>query len=289
MLFAIAESAAVRGVIWAGSNDGLVHVTRDDGKTWTNVTASIPNLAPTGSISSIEPSRYDGATAYVSVDRHRANDSSPYIFKTENYGQTWKAVGSAIPKSIFSYVRVVREDPKRKGLLYAGTENGVFASIDDGATWTPLQNNLPHAPVSWMVIQPDFNDLVISTFGRGFWILDDLSPIQQLTTEALASSHILFEPRDGYLFRPGPALVGSNLAADFDTPSSAGRNPPTGASINYYLRAAATTPVAITILDTAGTAIRTFEGTRTPGINRVWWDPMPRHRAGGRAACPSAR
>ncbi|HEX2458147.1 MAG TPA: hypothetical protein VHI99_30910 [Vicinamibacterales bacterium] len=286
VLFAIAESPAVRGVIWAGSNDGLVHVSRDDGKTWTNVTAAIPNLAPTGSISSIEPSRYDGGAAYVTVDRHRANDNSPYIFKTEDYGQTWKAVGTTIPKSIFSYVRVVREDPKRKGLLYAGTENGIFFSTDDGATWMPLQNNLPHAPVSWMVIQPDFNDLVISTFGRGFWILDDLSPIQQLTPEALASSHVLFEPRAGYLFRPGPALVGSNLAADFDTPSSAGRNPPTGASINYYLRAAATTPVALTILDPAGAAIRTLEGTRTPGINRVWWDLYAEAPRGGSRGLP---
>jgi photosystem II stability/assembly factor-like uncharacterized protein len=272
VLFAIAESPIERGVIWAGSNDGLVHVTRDDGKTWSNVTAALPNLPPSGSISSIEPSKYGNGAVYVTVDRHRANDSSPYIFKSEDYGKTWKAIGDGIPKSLFSYVRVVREDPKRKGLLYAGTENGIYFTFDDGAMWLPLQNNLPLAPVSWMVIQPDFNDLVVSTFGRGFWILDDLTPFQQLTSDALQSNHVLFEPRPAYLMRPGAALIGSNLAADFNTPSGVGRNPPTGASLNYFLSRPATTDVKIAVSDAAGSVIRTFDGPRAAGINRIWWD-----------------
>jgi photosystem II stability/assembly factor-like uncharacterized protein len=271
-LFSIAESPAERGVIWAGSTDGLLHVTRDGGQNWTNVTSNVTNLPPSGAISSIEPSKYGNGVAYISVDRHRANDSRPYIFKTDDYGKTWKSIGAAIGNTIFSYVRVVREDPRRRGLLYAGTENGLQVSFDDGASWMPLQNNLPHAPVSWIVVQPDFNDLVISTFGRGFWILDDLSPLQQLTPQALHSAHALFEPRSSYLLRPGPALVGSNLAADFDTPSDAGRNPPRGAPISYYLRSAATTDVKISLLDPSGTVIRTLDGPRTAGINRIWWD-----------------
>jgi len=270
-LFSIAESPIERGVIWAGSTDGLVHVTRDGGQNWTNVTASIPGLEPAGVISSIEPSKYANGAAYVSVDRHRGNDSRSYIFKTEDYGKTWKAIGAGIPKTMFSYVRVVREDPRRQGLLYVGIENGLQISFDDGASWLPLQNNLPHAPVSWIVVQPDFNDLVISTFGRGFWILDDLSPLQQLTPHALNSPRVLLEPRSSYLLRPGPALVGSNLAADFDSPSDAGRNPPQGAPINYYLRAGAA-DVKLSILDSSGKVIRTLEGPRAAGINRVWWD-----------------
>lgn len=272
VLFAIAESPIARGVIWVGSNDGLVHVTRDAGKNWVNVTAGLANLPPDGTITSIEPSRYAEGAAYVTVDRHRSNDSSAYIFRTDDYGKTWKAIGSGIPKTQFSYARVVREDPKRKGLLYVGTENGIWMTMDEGAAWLPLQNNLPHAPVSWITIQPDFNDLVVSTFGRGFWILDDLSPIQQLTLEVLRSPHHLFTPRSAYLLRPGPALVGSNLAADFDTPSDAGRNPPPGAAISYYLQAPATGDVSISIVDRAGASIRTLKGTTAAGINRVWWD-----------------
>jgi photosystem II stability/assembly factor-like uncharacterized protein len=272
VLFAIAESPIARGVIWAGSNDGLVHVTRDAGLNWTNVTAALPNLPPDGTVTSIEPSAYGEGTAYVSVDRHRANDSSPYVFRTEDFGKTWKAIGGGIARTQFSYVRVVREDPKRKGLLYAGTENGIWVTPDEGGVWLPLQNNLPHVPVSWMTIQPDFNDLVVSTFGRGFWILDDLSPLQQLTPDVLRSKHVLFTPRAAYLLRPGPALVGSNLAADFDTPSDAGRNPPAGAPISYYLQAPAPGGAVLTILDPAGAAIRTLKGPAASGINRVWWD-----------------
>ncbi len=271
-LFSIAESSVAKGVIWAGSTDGLVHVSRDNAATWTNVTSALPNLAPAGSISSIEPSSHSAATAYVSVDRHRANDSAPYIFKTDDYGKSWKAIGSGIPKSLFSHVRVVREDPKRAGLLYAGTENGIFVSTDDGAAWFALQNNLPHVPVSWMVIQPDYNDLVVSTFGRGFWILDDVTPLQQLTPSVLRAEHFLFAPSAAYLYRPGSPLVGSNLAADFDTPSSAGHNPPVGASINYFLRTRPKSDVKITVSNAEGVAIRTLQGTTDIGINRVWWD-----------------
>jgi photosystem II stability/assembly factor-like uncharacterized protein len=285
-LFAIAESPRVSGVIWAGSNDGRLHVTRDAGRTWNNVTAALAGLPPDGTISSIAPSAHADGTAYVTVDRHRANDSRPYIFRTDNFGASWTSIGAGIPSSVFSYVRVLAEDPKRRGLLYAGTENGLYVTVDDGGTWLPLQNNLPHAPVSWIVVQPDFNDLVVSTFGRGFWIFDDLTPLQQLTPKALASKHVLFEPRASYLLRPGAALVGSNLAADFDTPSSAGRNPPGGAPISYYLANAASGDVRIAIVNASGQTVRTLAGGRGAGINRVWWDLYAEAPAGGSRGLP---
>lgn len=272
VLFAIAESPVTPGIIWAGSNDGQVQLTRDAGKTWMNVTAHLPGLPPAGTISSIEPSRYAEGTAYLSVDRHRANDPNPYIFKTADYGKTWKLVVSGIPKSVFSYVRVVREDPKRAGLLYAGTENSLYVTLDDGASWLPFRNNLPPVAISWMVVQEDFNDLVLSTYGRGFWIFDDLSPLQQLTPAVLRSPSFLFQPRPAYIFRPGDPLVGNNMAVEFDPASDVGANPPPGAAINYFLSAPASAAVEIVIVDPHGTAIRKLPGPNARGINRVWWD-----------------
>jgi photosystem II stability/assembly factor-like uncharacterized protein len=272
VLFAIAESPVTAGLIWTGSNDGQVYLTRDAGKNWSNVTANISSLPPAGTVSSIEPSKYAEGTTYITVDRHRANDSAPYIFKTSDFGKTWRAITSGIPKSVFSYVRVIREDPRRQGLLYAGTENALYVSFDDGASWLPMRNNLPPAAISWMVVQEDFNDLVISTYGRGFWIFDDLTPLQQLTTKVLQSKSYLFEPRPAYVFRVGDPLVGNNMAVEFDPSADVGANPPPGASINYYLSAPAAGDVQIAILNGAGAAIRTLKGPNEPGINRVWWD-----------------
>jgi len=271
VLFAIAESPVTAGVVWAGSNDGQLQLTRDAGKTWTNVSANLPNLPPAGTISSIEPSKYAEGTAYVSIDRHRANDPNPYIFKTTDFGKTWKLAAAGIPRSVFSYVRVVREDPKRQGLLYAGTENGLYVSFDDGGAWLAFRNNMPPVAISWMVVQEDFNDLVISTYGRGFWIFDDLSPLQQMTPAVLQSKSFLFEPRPAYIFRPGDPLVGNNMAVEFDPSSDVGANPPPGASINYFL-GEVSGDAQITIADAAGATIRTLKGTTARGINRVWWD-----------------
>src|SRR2546426_2630697 len=174
VVFAIAESPKQAGLIWAGTNDGLVQLTRDGGKTWTSVTKNIPNLPPWGTVSNVEPSRYDAGTAYIAVDFHQVNNRDPFVYKTTDYGATWKAITNGIPHSMLSYAHCVREDPVKRGLLYLGTENGVYTSFDDGENWQPLQMNLPHAPVYWMVVQEHFNDLVIATYGRGFWILDDL-------------------------------------------------------------------------------------------------------------------
>ena len=136
----------------------------------------------------------------MTVDRHRAADTATYVFKTEDYGKTWKSIGAGIPKSVFGYARVVREDPRRKGMLYLGTENSLYVSLDDGATWMPLQNNLPHAPIGWLTVQEDFDDLVVATWGRGFWIMDDIGPLRQLTPAVIGERAHLFDPRPAFLF-----------------------------------------------------------------------------------------
>jgi photosystem II stability/assembly factor-like uncharacterized protein len=224
VVFAIAESPLEDGVIWAGTNDGLVQVTRDGGANWTNVTANIPDLPPLGTVSNIEPSRYDAGTTYITVDFHQMNNRDPYVYKTTDYGKTWKSVSSDIPRSVFSYAHCVREDPVRKGLLYLGTENALYVSFNDGGNWHPLQTNLPHAPVHWLTIQDHFNDLVVGTYGRGFWILDDVTPLQQLTSGVMELDVHLFAPRPAYRFH----FVTSPMSQRADT--AVGKNPPYGAS-----------------------------------------------------------
>jgi photosystem II stability/assembly factor-like uncharacterized protein len=266
VVIAIAESRLEKGLIWAGTNDGLVQVTRDGGKNWTNVTRNIPGLPPWGTVSNIEPSRHENGAAYITVDFHQVNNRDPFVYKTTDYGKTWKAITTGIPHTMFSYAHCVREDPVRKGLLYLGTENGLYCSFDDGANWQPLQNNLPHAPVYWMVIQEQFNDLVISTYGRGFWILDDLTPLQQMNATVLDSSAYLFPPRPAYRFRN--ATTPYSMSDD----PTAGQNPPYGASISYYLKSAPAGDVKVRIEDSEGRPVRTLNGTKMPGVNRITWD-----------------
>ena len=266
VVFAIAESRLDRNLIWAGTNDGLVHVTRDGGKNWTKVSDGLSNAPKLGTISNIEPSRYDAATAYLTIDGHQVNNRDPFVYKTTDYGRTWTAITNGIPHSMLSYAHCVREDPVRRGLLYVGTENGVYISFDDGANWQALQMNLPHAPVYWLTVQEQFNDLVIATYGRGFWILDDLAPLQQLTSQVAGADAHLFPPRPAWRFRDSTVPVSMS-----DDPST-GENPAYGASINYFLKSAPTGPVQITIADSRGQVVRTIAGTKTPGVNRVVWD-----------------
>ena len=286
-LFALAESPLEAGLIWAGSNDGLVHITRDGGKNWVNVTVNIPGLPPNGTVSNIEPSRFDAGTCYITMDLHQENNRDPYVYKTADYGKSWTLISASIPKSVFSYAHCVREDPARRGLLYLGTENAVYVSADDGKKWVPLQSSLPHAPAHWLAVQEHFGDLAVATYGRGFWILDDLSPVRQLTAEVLNSDAYLFAPRPAYRFRDieGPAGVPND--------QSAGDNPPYGASINYYLKSEPKEDVSVRILDESGRTVRTlkteakeelepdfysdedpkpFKMPKEAGINRVWWD-----------------
>ncbi len=291
-LFAIAESPIERGVIWTGSNDGLVHVTRDDGKTWADVTANLPGLQSWGTVTSIEPSRHALGAAYITVDRHRAADNNTYVFKTEDYGRTWRAIGGGIPKSVFAYARAVREDPHRKGMIYLGTENGLYVTVDDGATWLPLQNNLPHTPIAGLVVQEDFNDLVVGTWGRGFWILDDIGPLQQLTPTILKERAYLFDLRPAYAFALRAPTTTESFAAEFDPPSTTGHNPPYGASINYYLRSPAAGAVQLTIVDDKGKTIRVLDGPKSAGINRIWWNlrgEAPKEATGSQAQAGEGR
>jgi photosystem II stability/assembly factor-like uncharacterized protein len=266
VIFALAESSIEEGLIWAGTNDGQVQVTRDGGENWTNVTRNIPDLPPWGTVSNIEPSRYDAGACYITVDFHQMNNRDPYVYKTSDYGKSWKSISSDIPRGMLSYAHCVREDPVRKGMLYLGTENALYVSINDGVSWIPLQTNLPHAPVHWMVIQEHFNDLVVATYGRGFWILDDMTPLQQLTPDVMESDVFLFPPRPAYRFLSRPTPM--SYADD----QSVGKNPPYGASINYYLRSVPEKDIKIHILDENGEEIRALKGTKESGINRIWWD-----------------
>jgi photosystem II stability/assembly factor-like uncharacterized protein len=239
-VFAFEESPARQGVLWAGSDDGLVHVSRDDGKTWTNVTP--PGMPEWGTVNSIDPSVHDPGRAVIAVLRAmNAGDFQPYVFHTNDYGRTWQRLTSGsngIPADHF--VRVVREDDTRPGLLYAGTEFGMYVSFDDGAHWQPLQLNLPVTPISDLQVYR--GDLVVSTFGRGFWVLDDLSVLEQLPPGAAADRHRLFKPRDGV------------------RPAGNGSYPPVdgGATISYYL-AAEVHPVTIEIRDKTGARVAKYE------------------------------
>ena len=266
VVFAITESRLKAGLIWAGTNDGKVHVTQDGGATWTDVTSNIPGLLLWGTISNIEASRFDAGTAYLSVDGHQVNNRDPWIYKTTDYGKTWKLLVNGIPKSPLSYVHVIREDPVRRGLLYAGTEGGVFVSMSDGEIWQPLQNNLPSAPVYWITVQENFRDLVIATYGRGFWILDDITRLRELTPEVTAKAAHFFTPRNAYRFRGVEAIW-----APLDDPV-AGENPPDGAALDFWLSSAPKDTVVISISDASGKVVRTMKVNGKAGGNRAWWD-----------------
>ena len=267
VVFAIAFSPRNPGEIWAGTNDGLVHLTRDDGTTWSEVTANLPGVPPRGTINNIEPSRHRAGAAYLVVDRHQEGDTATYAFKTEDYGQTWRSLRGNLPQSVFSYAKVLREDPRRAGLLYLGTENGLHVSRDDGRTWHRWGGSLPPAPVSWIEIQESFNDLVLSTYGRGFWVLDDLTPVQELAFD----TRDLATPRDTYRFRSR----GGNVV---DQPSAAdGQNPPYGTPLTYFVGAdddqdADAAEAKIKIFDSADRLVREFDGPGEPGLHRVHWN-----------------
>lgn len=266
VLISIVESELEAGLIWVGSNDGQVHLTRDYGKNWENVTKNIINLPEFGTISSIEVSKYHIGVAYITVDLHHMGNFDPFVYKTVDYGHSWKKISEFIPKSIHSFAHCVKEDPKKPGMLYLGVDNGMYISPDDGLTWMRLKNNLPPSPVYWLEIQEQFDDLVVGTYGRGYYILDNIGPIRAYFAEIEKEKTHLFSLRDSYRFHERQAIKTDGASLN------AGQNPAYGVDINYILKDTTEAKVEVQILDVNNKLIRTLEGTNKFGINRVIWD-----------------
>ena len=296
VIYTIAPSAVQAPLLWIGTDDGYIHVTQDDGKTWANVTPR--ELNAWSKVVMLEASHFDANEAYAAVDRHRLEDNEPYIYRTKDAGKTWQTITTGLPAGV--YLQTVREDPKRRGLLVAGTELGVFVSFNDGDLWQPLQLNLP--PASMRDLAFHDNDLIVGTHGRGLWVLDDVSVLRQVS-EDVASA-------DAHLFRPADAII-LPLGTDEGTPTQKdepeAENAPTGAILDYYLKTAATGPLTIEILNAGGATIRRYSSadpvpavdpstlavnaiwqraqeppSAAPGMHRFVWDLRPEAPSGGR-------
>jgi photosystem II stability/assembly factor-like uncharacterized protein len=246
-IFSVMESPVRQGTIWAGSDDGLVHVTRDGGKNWENVT---PQGMPEWiQINSIEASANDAATAYLAATMYKLDDFRPYLYKTGDYGKTWRKITNGIPETAFT--RVIREDPNRRGLLYAGTETGLYASFDDGENWQSLQLNLPIVPITDLAVHKRERDLVAATQGRSFWILDDLTVLHQLKDALGAADTFLFKPEDTYRLQ-------ASAPPDVPPTATIGKNPSNGAVVYYYLKNKPASRITLEFLDASGKSIRKF-------------------------------
>lgn len=286
-IFAVMESPVQAGTIWVGSDDGLIHISRDGGANWSNVTPPSSIMPEWIQINSIDASPHDAGTLYVAGTMYKWDDNKPYLYKTTDYGKTWKKITNGIPDTAFT--RVIREDPNKRGLLYAGTETGMYVSFDNGDRWQSLQLNLPVVPITDLVVQKREKELVVATQGRSFWILDDLPLLHQLVDAGgfkAASETQLYKPKDSYRMPGG---------GGFPIPPTAtiGRNPANGVVVYYSLKAKPTSAIELEFLDSAGKSIRKFTGrvpkpgeTATPtpepggpppvpmevGLNRFVWD-----------------
>lgn len=247
VVYTLAPSPVRAPILWAGTDDGLVHVTQDDGRTWQNVTP--PELTPWTKVVMIDASHFDANAAYAATERHQLEDYEPHVYRTRDAGRTWQPITTGLPAGV--YVQTVKEDPLRRGLLFCGTERGVFVSFDDGDNWQSLQMNLPAVSVRDLQVKDD--DLVVATHGRGFWVLDDITALRQMDRTILASEVILFRPADAIRL-PQPDEQGTPLPRD----EPAAENPPSGAIIDYYLKVAPAGPAGLEILDAAGIVVRRF-------------------------------
>jgi len=299
VIYTIAPSPLRAPTIWIGTDDGLIHLTKDDGKTWQNVTPT--GLTSWSKVVMIEASHFDVNEAYAAVERHQLADYEPHIYRTLDSGKTWTEITRGLPAGV--YVQTVKEDPNRRGLLFAGTERSVFVSFDDGDHWQSLQLNLPAASMRDLAIQAD--DLIVATHGRGFWVIDNITPLRQLSDDVSKANAYLFQPADAYLLTPG-----NDNGTPMPRDEPIAENPPFGAMIDYYLKSNESGPVTIEILDPAGDVIRKYSSAdkpmpvnletlnipaywvRTPetvstaaGMHRWIWDlrptPAPRPAGGG--------
>jgi photosystem II stability/assembly factor-like uncharacterized protein len=270
VIYTIAPSPLRAPLLWIGTDDGLIKVTPDDGKTWQDVTPR--ELTAWSKVVMIEASHFDADEAFAAVDRHRLEDNEPYIYRTRDAGRSWQTITRGLPAGV--YAQTVKEDPKRRGLLFAGTELGVFVSFDAGDDWQSLQLNLPPASMRDLAVHGD--DLVVATHGRGFWVLDDIGVLRQLTNDVTTSDAFLFKPAEAIILPPN---TDNGTPTQKDEPQA--ENPPTGAIIDYYLKAAATGPVTIEILDASGQNVRRYASDDRPApvnldaiaVNAVWMQP----------------
>jgi photosystem II stability/assembly factor-like uncharacterized protein len=258
----LSESPRRQGLLYVGSDDGKVHVTRDGGKTWTDATARIPNVPKLIYVSRVTASAYEDGRVYASFDGHRSDDMNPYVYVSNDFGQTWTSIRSNLP---MGSVYVIKEDPKNRDLVYLGTEFGLFASLNRGETWVRWPN-LQTVAVYDLIIHPRDNDLILATHGRSFQVFDDITPLQQMNPSVLASDGRLFDIRPATQFIPNESSWFKG-GRDF-----LGANPDFGAYINYYLKAPAKEDVKITITDSAGKVVRELTGSKEAGLHRVLWD-----------------
>jgi hypothetical protein len=261
----VAESPSHPGVIWVGTDDGNVQVSRDGGDTWTEVSGRIPGAPRTPGVTRVEPSHFDPATCYVSLDNHRNDDLAPYVFVTRDYGRTWQSLSAGLPRG---NVNVIKEDLRNPHLLYLGTEFGLFVSVDGGLEWKRFMTGLPTVRIDDILVHPRDNDLVVGTHGRSIFIVDDITPLQQLSPEVLRSDLHLFEIRPLVQWKNDTQLSRTNGSSK----RFLAENPPPGTAISYYLGADGDGAVEITVSDMTGNTIRTLTGPVQRGINRVQWD-----------------
>ncbi len=263
-LTTIVESPLKQGLLYVGTDDGNVQVSPDGGENWTNVTKNFPRLPEMTWVAGIEPSRYDEGTVFAAFDGHRNDDFTNYLYKSTDYGQTWTSIVGDLPES--RVLRAVHEDPKASHLLYVAAEFGFYFSIDGGAHWVELKNNMPTLAFNDFVIHPRDNDLVLGTHGRGVWILDNITSLQELTPEVVASPSHLFsvEPAEMIRYAGVHASPGDMIFR--------GENPPAGATIDYYLKTEAGDDIKLSVYDTAGNPIQELEPSKDRGVNRVIWN-----------------
>lgn len=262
-IFTISESPVKEGIIWCGTDDGNVQVTQDGGETWSNVVGNIKGLPENSWCSRIETSHFDAGTAFVSFDGHRSDDYETYVYKTDDYGRTWKSLRGNLP---FGWVHVIRQDPKNKDLLYLGTEFGIFTSLDGGESWFSLKNNLPTAAVRDITVHPRENDLIIGTHGSGIWILDDLVPLQEMSPEVIASDAHFFS------VRPAANMHMSTKGESYSPPEFSGDNPPNGLILTTYFRKKPETRPEIDIIDAQGVVVAKVRHVMEEGLHRMVWN-----------------